>query len=289
MAWPRWGLVGAATGPVWALDKVGEWGETSTFEVERERIVAYAEATNDELPAHRSGDLAPPVFAVVPAFQSFATAVGAVVPPEILMTVVHGEQDFFYHRPIVPGDILETRSAVVGAHARSSGATAIVKVETRTPGGDLAVEQYMTAFFRGAELAESAGEAAPEHSIEHGEEPLAFVEQRFDSDQTHRYAAASGDPMPIHTDDEFAKSVGLPGIIVHGLCTMAFCSRAVIEKGCADDPTRLRRLAVRFSGIVQPHEQIATTIWRADDRRLAFQTSTDSGHLAIKDGLAEIG
>ncbi|MBA2763847.1 MAG: MaoC family dehydratase N-terminal domain-containing protein [Thermoleophilaceae bacterium] len=278
----------AATAPSWSLDKVGEWGETSAFEVERERIVAYAEATNDDFPAHRSGDLAPPVFAVVPAFQSFAAAVGAVVPPEILMTVVHGEQDFFYHRPVVPGEVLETRSAVVGAHARSSGATAIVKVETRASGGDLAVEQYMTAFFRGAELAESVGEVAPGHSVEHTEDPLAFVEQRFDSDQTHRYAAASGDPMPIHTDDAFAKSVGLPGIIVHGLCTMAFCSRAVIENGCADDPTRLRRLAVRFAGIVQPHEQIATTLWRADDGRLAFETSTDSGNLAIKDGLAEI-
>lgn len=72
-------------------------------------------------------------------------------------------------------------------------------------------------------------------------------EQTFDADQTFRYAEASGDTMPIHTDEEFARSVGLRGIIIHGLCTMAFVSRAAIQTACPEDPSRLRRLAVRFS------------------------------------------
>ena len=57
-----------------------------------------------------------------------------------------------------------------------------------------------------------------------------------DDDQTYRYRDASGDLMPIHVDDEFARSVGLPGIIAHGLCTMAMCSQAVVTTVAGGDP-----------------------------------------------------
>ncbi len=43
------------------------------------------------------------------------------------------------------------------------------------------------------------------------------------------YAAASGDHNPIHQDDEVARSVGLPGVIAHGMFTMALASRYVEE------------------------------------------------------------
>ena len=57
-----------------------------------------------------------------------------------------------------------------------------------------------------------------------------------DDDQTYRYRDASGDTMPIHVDDELARSVGLPGIIAHGLCTMAMCSQSVIATVAGGDP-----------------------------------------------------
>ena len=90
----------------------------------------------------------------------------------------------------------------------------------------------MTTFVRGAQGAEDVGEEAPGHGFDASlreREPDAEVAQTFDADQTFRYAEASGDPMQIHLDEEFAKAVGLPGIIIHGLCTMAFTSVAAIE------------------------------------------------------------
>ena len=95
--------------------------------------------------------------------------------------------------------------------------------------------------------------------------------------------------MPIHLDDDFAKAMGLPGIIVHGLCTMAFCSRAVIQTACPDDPARLKRLAVRFSKIVQPTRRSPTRCGTAATGRVAFETVSSNGNVAIKDGLAEVG
>jgi acyl dehydratase len=217
--------------------------------------------------------------------------IAAVVPPEFLMRVVHGEQDMRFSQPVVPGTTLVSRCAPVGIHGRSSGVVVISKAITETQSGEPVVEQYMSAFFRGAQLDASEGEAAPAHGFPEelrGSEPVGAVTHGYDEDQTKRYSEASGDPMPIHLDDDFAKSVGLPGIIVHGLCTMAYTSRAVIDTTCADDPTRLKRLAVRFASIVQPAEKVTTSVYDAGDGRYAFETVSDNGKTAIKDGLAEV-
>jgi acyl dehydratase len=272
------------TTPAFNTEAIGQWTDPVEFEITRERIVQYAAATNDPIPQHASGDLAPPVFAVVPAFGIAGQAATQVIPGELLMRILHGEQDFHFHAPILPGTTVSTRAAAIGMRPRSSGVTVVAKADTRDAEGKLLVEQYMTTFVRGAQATEAAGEEAPPHAFDASGDPEAEISQTFDKDQTYRYAEASGDPMPIHLDDALAKSVGLPGIIIHGLCTMAFTSVAVIQHACPDDPTRLRRLAVRFSKPVQPGQTITTRIWPG----YAFQTESDDGSVVIKDGLAEV-
>jgi acyl dehydratase len=282
----------STTTPEFKVDTIGEWTDPVAFEVTRERIKQYAAATNDPLQAHAAGDYAPPVFAVVPAFGVAGQATIGVIPGELLMMVVHGEQDFHFHAPILPDTVVETRAAAIGLHPRSSGVTVVTKAETRSAAGELLVEQYMTTFVRGATSSSGAvGESAPGHSFDdslRALEPAARVSQTFDADQTYRYAEASGDPMPIHLDDELAKSVGLPGIIIHGLCTMAFTSVAVVSETCASDPSRLSRLAVRFAKPVQPGQTITTSLWPVSRGTFAYETTSDGGAVVIKDGLAEI-
>jgi acyl dehydratase len=73
----------------------------------------------------------------------------------------------------------------------------------------------------------------------------------------HRYAGASGDFNPIHIDPEFAKQVGLPGNILHGLWMMAQVARAHTE--AAGDPRALKRLAVQFRGMGFPEQELVVT------------------------------
>jgi acyl dehydratase len=277
--------------PTFKPEAIGQSGDPVTFEVERERIQAYAAATNDTIPAHSAGDVAPPVFAIVPAFQAAGMASLQVIPAEMIGAILHGEQDFHFHRPIEPGMKLETVSTPIGMRQRSSGVTVVTRSETREAGGELLVEQLMTTFVRGAQGADDVGSDAPPHRFDEAlreREPDAEVSQTFDADQTFRYAEASGDPMQIHLDEEFAKSVGLPGIIIHGLCTMAFTSVAAIEHACPEDPTRLRRLAVRFASIALPEQTITTRIWDVGDSSYAYETASDAGAVVIKDGWAEV-
>jgi acyl dehydratase len=74
---------------------------------------------------------------------------------------------------------------------------------------------------------------------------------------TVRYAGASGDFNPIHVDEEFARSVGLPGRILHGLWTMAQVARAQTE--AAGGPERLKRLSVQFRGMGVPEQEVVVT------------------------------
>jgi acyl dehydratase len=72
----------------------------------------------------------------------------------------------------------------------------------------------------------------------------------------HRYAGASGDFNPIHIDPEFARSVGLPGAILHGLWGMAQVARALVAAG-GGDPRALARLSVQFRGMGLPERELA--------------------------------
>jgi acyl dehydratase len=275
----------------WKLDRLGQWSEPGHLDVTRDLISAYAEATNDEHPLHRSGELAPPVFPVVGALMDvISPTMMSVAPPEFALRTVHGAHDLRLHLPIRPGMRLVYRAAVTSVHGVSSGVIVVASSVTETADGELVAEQSATGFIRGASLEESVGEAPddPAAGIAHGD-VIAAVTQTFDADQATRYSDASGDHNPIHLDPEVAASVGLPGVIVHGLCTMAFCSRAVVATCCPEDPSRVRRLSVRFSGMVQPLESITHTLSRTPETGIiSFESVSSSGSRAIKNGIADV-
>lgn len=106
---------------------------------------------------------------------------------------------------------------------------------------------------------------------------------------TIRYAGASGDFNPIHIDEEFARQVGLPGRILHGLWTMAQVARAHTE--AAGGPEKLKRLAVQFRGMGALGEEVLVTgTVRALDGEIAIIDSEaeQSGNRIVRNGEAEI-
>jgi acyl dehydratase len=294
----------STTGDDLAFDdaELNRWSDEDRFTVTRERIAEYAAATNDPISAHRSGDIAPPVFSIVPVFESMLMPAVDVMPVELIPRVVHGEQDFHFHRPIRPGDELVSRGRMIGYEGLDNGTRAAIELECRTESGELVNTQYVTCFVRGFNANKVVGQLSPGHKFDEAvrvQEPIARVTAHIDEDQTFRYAPASGDPMPIHLDEDVAKSAGLPGIIAHGLCTMAFTSWAVLTEVGGSDVSRLQRFAVRFSKMVLPGDDIETRIWKKDTvdgvTSYAFETvkvgqdaGTDEEVKVITDGLAEI-
>jgi acyl dehydratase len=106
---------------------------------------------------------------------------------------------------------------------------------------------------------------------------------------TVRYAGASGDFNPIHIDEEFARQVGLPGRILHGLWTMAQVARAHTE--ALGGPDRLESLSVQFRGLGALEEEIIVhgTVMEIESGRAQVESeAVQSGKRIIRNGQAEI-
>jgi acyl dehydratase len=280
-----------------AVEKLGTTFGRRVETVDPVRAMAYAAATNDDNPAYLDGTLAPPVFAVVPTWDAMSDALTGVVPPEVFLMIVHGEHDMHFHRPLAPGQVLSTAAEAHSLRVGRSGTRYTMRVVSTggaEGGGEPVLEQYCTMFIRRMSEGEDMGPDKPDHAFPGTarSEPVGSWTIHVDEDQTYRYAEASGDHNAIHLDAAVATGVGLPGIILHGLCTMAMTGQSVLRTVADNDPARLRRLAVRFSRPVFPGNDVVTSIFDAgpvgDRRAYAFEAHS-AGQLVISNGRAEIG
>jgi 3-hydroxybutyryl-CoA dehydratase len=107
----------------------------------------------------------------------------------------------------------------------------------------------------------------------------------------HRYAGASGDFNPIHIDDEFAKAVGLPRSILHGLYSMGLVAKANAVALASGNPRALKKLSVQFRGMGVPEQEIVVTgtVKSLDGNRVVVDTVATQGDTKlIKNAQAEL-
>ena len=268
---------------------VGKEYEADTYEVTADAIEKYARATNDLNERYVGGDdvVASPIFPIVPAFQ-FLMKAG--MDPELeadLMRLVHGEEEHILHKPIRPGDTLTVTPVIESIEAKDSGETFTVKVTETNQDGDLVAEVRATSFIRGSGTKKSGG--APEQPSRDVIHEHSF---KVDEDQPTRYAEASGDPNPIHTDENIAKMAGFPGVINHGMCTMAMAVKGAVDEFAGGDPTKVKKVAVRFSKPVFPGQELVTKFWKEGSGSgttvYGFETYNPDGAAAIKNATIEI-
>jgi acyl dehydratase len=107
----------------------------------------------------------------------------------------------------------------------------------------------------------------------------------FTRDQINAYAEASGDVNPIHLDEDFAKSVGLPGVIAHGLLQMGIL--AVVAAEAAGGQEKLRRLSCRFAGMVEPGDTVTFTAEPTGAGRLELRAVNQRGEAVLTKAAAE--
>ncbi|MBS1862803.1 MAG: hypothetical protein JSS68_13950 [Actinobacteria bacterium] len=107
----------------------------------------------------------------------------------------------------------------------------------------------------------------------------------------YRYAGASGDFNPIHLDQDFAKSVGLPSNILHGLYSMGLVAKAAAVGTAAGDPRALKKLTVQFRGMGLPEQEVEVTgtVKEVDGDRVVVDLEAVQGdNRIIRNGQAEL-
>jgi acyl dehydratase len=256
--------------------KVGPVG----FVVDGERSVAFAEAIGDHHPAHLDGRQAPPLFIVVPTFDLVVRTLAEAVGDVPLSGGVHGEEDIRVHQPLGAGMRLDAVGAVHSVRVRPSGTRIAIRVEVVDGDGRPVVEHLWTTFLRGAELGESAGPAPPDHELTDGHRLVAarHVAVPVPDDVTWRYAEASGDLSPFHTDPAAAQAAGFPTIILHGMCTLGLAVAAL-------DPVA-NRVAVRFARAAHPGHPLELSVHDLGDGVQVFE-ATSQGVPVLTNGRLE--
>jgi acyl dehydratase len=274
----------------------------ATTHVTLEALQKYARAYNDDNPRFFDPDapggiVAPPMFGVTVTWLSLIQVIGDSELGVDLLRLLHSEQDMEFLAPLRPGDEVESTARIASIEARPGADAMTIELRARNRQGTPVLRSLFGVLIRRARRERGASSASPEtRSAERpattSGEPAFSVTQTIDPDQTYRYAEASGDRNPIHVDDNVAKMAGLPGIIVHGLCTMAFVSKVMIDRLGGGDPLRLKRLRVQFSRPVFPGQSITTRVWEGGTRDgrviYTYETYNPEAIAVIRGGIAEI-
>jgi acyl dehydratase len=109
----------------------------------------------------------------------------------------------------------------------------------------------------------------------------------FTREQIAAYAEASGDHNPIHLDDDFARSVGLPGVIAHGMLQMGIAGTVAASE--AGGGALLRRLHCRFAGMVVPGDTVTFSAERKAPGELELRAVNQRGEPVLTKATAEYG
>ena len=273
---------------------IGRIYEGPTEIVDPKKTMAYAKATNETNPRYYELDensLAIPVLFPV-------TMVAA--PLKEMMTddtlnldfsrMVHGEQEVLYFRPLRPWDKIKTTLELESIDVKESGDILWAKTSGRTEDA-IVFELRASMFFRKPK--KESRSVKPRMKKEPLEKQIIIAKQmHVTSDQSMRYAAASGDYNPIHLDKDLALAVGLPDIILHGLCTMAFAIQAVVDTLADGDPTKVKGVKTRFSKPVFMDDTLTTEGWLLEETEtskiIGFETKNEVGERVLKFGSIEL-
>jgi acyl dehydratase len=277
-------------------DLVGKLYAEKEYKVEKEAMVAYAQATNEYNPklAGDSPEMASPMFGVVYLLPGLVDVFfdSELMKDANLGRMLHGGQDMRFSRPVRDRDVLKTRTKVESIEDWGTGELLTISFSTESQDGDPVMVGRGTFLFRGPPDPSKVMKKSGPTEI-----PKVLFEKTYhvDDDQTYRYAEASGDHNPLHVDREMAKAMGFPNVIVQGLCVMALAQQGIIDYGLDGEPARLLRLSVQFSKPVFPGDDLRCIAWEkgvygeGGRRVLGFIMKSQRGEEVIREGIAELG
>src|SRR5438445_11603187 len=280
---------------------VGVSTEPVVHTIDARWLMAYATGLGETLPCYLdtrrpAGIQAHPLFPVcvewpaILALRDHAVACG--LTPEEARRAVHATHDLLIHRGVRPGDTLTTRATVVGVERRTPGAFQVMRLDTVDAAGAPVCTTWQGALYRGVAV---LGEDRP--ATDAPSAPGAVTVPAVRSATTlpitalaaHVYTECARIWNPIHTDTAVAAHAGLPGLILHGTATLALAVSRLLALEAENDPTRVRRIAGRFSAMVLMPSTITVRVLTRETTPegpvVRFEVLNTEGKPAVQHGL----
>ena len=202
--------------------------------------------------------------------------------------VVDGERRITFHKPLPPKCDVVTDERMLAVLDKGEGKGAVLVQERATrdaKSGDKLFTIVTSIFARGDGGFGGSPEGGPALHVLPERAPDLVKECDTRADQALLYAL-SGDRNPLHRDPAFAKMVGFPRPILHGLCSYGTACRAVLSTVADYKPERIKQFDVRFSKPVFPGETLVVEMWK-DGGTISYRASVKErpGTVVLNNGL----
>jgi acyl dehydratase len=268
---------------------VGKTFDADPVEITRGACMFFALAVGDRNDVYLDerrpcGIIAPPMFAAVYGRTPTAQILRDKDIDIEYDRVLHFSQAFHWQVVVRPGDIISTRAMVTGVSGLETGELLEFETVSTNQNGEIAVKGEWAYLVRNPDV------PGRQRSLDRTvtvEEQMFASRLHIPKEQSFLYAEASTDRNPLHVNAAAAAARGFRDVIVHGLCTLSLCHRAVSEALCKEDPTRIKTLFSRFSRPVFPGSSM---IFRgkkieadASSKLVRITATDDSGEDVLKD------
>lgn len=273
------------------IGRPGAWHHRT---IDPEATTAFAAATNDPDPNCRSGATVPVLYTgalILEALWDARLPDGAIAGG---VSSVHAQHELLIHRPIRPGMSIHMRSQIAYVCQVKPGAMFAMRIDVCDDDENLLRQHWWVNIMVGGTLrVDAVGEPVADTTIapETRARPVGEYRVHVDAQQSVRYAEATGEAPPHSMSDDAAREEGFDRRILQGMCTLGLAISGLVYELDAD-PTRLRRVAGRFSRPCHNDTDLAVSMFDAGatpDRstRVAWEATSD-GDAVIRHGIVEL-
>jgi acyl dehydratase len=271
------GIVGMTAGPL-ACAVDARW------------LMAYAAAVGETDARYYDttapgGPLAHPLFPVCYEWPVAVALRAKTIDAALAPRGVHVLHNLFVHRPPRAGDSLRTSARVTAVQRRKRGTLVVVRFTTVDRTGVPVSTTDYGSLYRGVDLRGDAAGPAWDAGDGDGAAVRWTDEVPVAAQAAHLYTEGARIYNPIHTDLAVARAAGLPGLILHGTATLALAVSRVVARDLAGDPTAVRGVAGRFTGMVTLPARLTVRGHDAAGAQLLFDALDATGRPVLSDGV----
>ena len=258
-----------------SADIVGREARAETVRVDKRWIMAYNAALGEVSAAPH------PLFPVCYEWDATRALRESTGLQALNAQLVHAQHDVVIHRPPRTQETLTTIARVVAAGLRKPGAFVTIRLTAHGADGEPVSRSdygmlYRSVVLEGGSRAIEQLEDPPRHSAEL--ERVGEIE--VPATAAHVYTECARIWNPIHTDPDYARDAGLPGIILHGTATLALSISRVVS---FFQKTHVSRVRCRFAGMVLMPSTLSVHAGK-EGTSIAFETRNERNEPVIERG-----
>jgi len=206
------------------------------------------------------------------------------IDKKILQTMVHQSEYICFHQKIDTSDELTVKSQFWHAEPHKNGTKLMVRFEYYSK-QILVATEFSCGILFGVKYkgdVKSLGEILTTKKVQH---PVIWQEEIVVTRKLpFEYAEKAEIDAPIHTNEKFAKSIGLPDIILQGTCTFAKAVETIVAKELDGNTDAVVAVSAKFTGMVVPPNIIKVRLLLKEQSGFYFDVLNEQNQAVIKGG-----